>query len=76
MVGVVGGVLVVVLERDRVLRFGASGPDRDLKGELPQGGHHLGVELGHRLGFQCHRPLPTVAGADEQSVGAKSNSMA
>src|SRR5450759_2789740 len=44
--------------------------------ELPPGGHHLGVELGTRLGFQCHRPLPTIAGADEQSVGAKSNSMA
>jgi hypothetical protein len=29
--------------------------------ELPPGGHHLGAELGHRLGFQCHRPLPTVA---------------
>jgi len=44
--------------------------------ELPPGGHHLGAELGTRLGFQCHRPLPTVAGADEPSVGAKSNSMA
>src|SRR4051794_10634575 len=51
---VVGGVVIVVVERDGVCDLNGHGPDVCAQPEAVEPGHQIGVERRHRAGLQWH----------------------
>ncbi len=71
VLGAVGCVLGVGLERDGALDLPRLGPDGDLQVEFAQRRHGLAVELGDRFRRQGDPPLVAAAGPDVQLVFAE-----
>ena len=67
-VGIIGGVRVVVGERDRRDRPRWACPNLHRDAELVERTHRLGIEVGDRLGFERDPTGAAVTGSDVQPV--------
>src|SRR5216684_5070207 len=67
-IGVVGGMLIVGLEGDRVLDFDEHGPDPHFETERAHAPHQFGMEVGDRSRLQRKGLAPAVINTDLQTV--------
>jgi hypothetical protein len=66
LLGIIGGMRHVPLERDGIVEFNRHGPDSDFEAKRTQPPHDLAMELGDRAGPQRQPLAPAAAGLDQE----------